>query len=96
MSTAEEQLEVAPAHDSPVPYISRIHTWYGTFGYKPYRWAQHKEVPFTRLSKPLSQCKVALITTAAPYPAGQRAIKGPGAPYNAAAKFYEVYSGSTE
>jgi hypothetical protein len=37
---------------------------------------------------------VALITTAAPYQPG-KGDQGPGAPYNAAAKFYTVYSGDT-
>jgi hypothetical protein len=36
----------------------------------------------------------ALITTAAPYQP-DKGDQGPGAPYNASAKFYEVYSGDT-
>ena len=36
-----------------------------------------------------------LITTAAPYQPGV-GDQGPGAPYNAAAKFYKVYSDSTK
>ena len=49
---------------------------------------------FTRSRKPLSRCRVALITTAAPFKpdAGDQ---GPGAPYNAKAKFYTVYSGDS-
>ena len=38
---------------------------------------------------------MALITTAAPYQP-EAGDQGPGAPYNAAAKFYQVYSVSTE
>lgn len=38
---------------------------------------------------------VTIITTAAPFQPGQ-GDQGPGAPYNAAAKFYRVYSGATE
>jgi len=51
-------------------------------------------VPFTPLRTPLDRARVALITTAAPFQpeAGEQ---GPGAPYNAAAKFYQVYSAST-
>ena len=41
------------------------------------------------------QSRVALITTAAPYQPGV-GDQGPGAKYNAAAKFYKVYSDSTE
>ena len=40
------------------------------------------------------QCRIALITTAAPYQPG-KGDQGPGAPYNAKAKFYAVYSGDT-
>ena len=42
----------------------------------------------------LAECRVALITTAAPYQP-DKGDQGPGAPYNAAAKFYTVYSGDT-
>jgi hypothetical protein len=48
-------------------------------------------VPFRPLRKPLAQCVVAIVTTAAPYQSG-KGDQGPGALYNAAAKFYEVYS----
>jgi D-proline reductase (dithiol) PrdB len=88
-------LGFAPAHDAPIPYLQRIRTYYQALGYgAPYEWAHYAEVPFTPLAKPLSQCRVALITTAAPYrpDAGNQ---GPGAPYNARAKFYSVYSGDT-
>lgn len=46
------------------------------------------------LRQPLAQSRVALITTAAAYQPGT-GDQGPGAPYNAAAKFYAVYSGET-
>ena len=46
------------------------------------------------MQKPLSQCRVALLTTAAPYQP-EKGPQGKDAPYNAAAKFYEVYSGDT-
>ena len=38
--------------------------------------------------------RVAIVTTAAPYQP-DKGDQGPGAPYNAAAKFYQVYSGDT-
>ncbi|MGH6931166.1 MAG: glycine/sarcosine/betaine reductase selenoprotein B family protein, partial [Dongiaceae bacterium] len=60
----------------------------------PYEWAHFADVPFHQLRKPLSQCRVALVTTAAPYQS-DKGDQGPGAPYNAAAKFYSVYSGET-
>jgi len=45
-------------------------------------------------AKPLARSRLALVTTAAPYQP-DKGDQGPGAPYNAAAKFYEVYSGDT-
>src|SRR6202007_2495325 len=56
--------------------------------------AHYAKVPFQPLKKPLSECRVALITTAAPFQP-DKGDQGPGAPYNAAAKFYTVYSGDT-
>jgi hypothetical protein len=82
----------APALDVPIPYLQRTRDYYSALGYtEPYRWAHYAEVPFQLLRKPLAQSRVALVTTAAPYQAG-KGDQGPGAPYNAAAKFYRVYS----
>jgi D-proline reductase (dithiol) PrdB len=95
MSEGEKSFGFAPEHDAPVPYMQRIRDYYAALGYgAPYRWAHYAEVPFQPLKKPLSECRVALITTAAPYQPG-KGDQGPGAPYNAAAKFYRVYSGDT-
>jgi hypothetical protein len=85
----------AATHDVPIPYLQRIREYYQALGYgAPYEWAHYAEVPFHPLSTPLSQCRIALITTAAPYQA-DKGDQGPGAPYNANAKFYTVYSGDT-
>ncbi len=85
----------AIAHDVPVPYLQRIRSYYQALGYgAPYAWAHHAQVPFHALAKPLAACRVALITTAAPYQP-DKGDQGPGAPYNAKAKFYSVYSGDT-
>src|SRR5262245_48939372 len=88
----------APAHDAPIPYLQRIRDYYLALGYgAPYEWAHYTDAPFQPLRKSLSQSRVAIITTAAPYQP-DKGDQGPGAPYNAAAKFYSVYSGdaSTE
>jgi hypothetical protein len=85
----------AAQHDAPIPYLERIRDYYLALGYDtPYRWAHYAEVPFTRIAKPLAHCRVAIITTAAPYQP-DKGDQGPGAHYNAAAKFYAVYSGDT-
>lgn len=85
----------AATHDVPIPYLQRIRDYYQALGYgAPYEWAHYAEVPFHPLHAPLSECRIALITTAAPYQPGQ-GDQDPGAPYNAKAKFYSVYSGDT-
>lgn len=85
----------AAAHDAPINYMQRAHDYYAALGYgTPYEWAHYAEVPFQPLQKPLVQCCVAIITTAAPYQP-DKGDQGPGAPYNAAAKFYKAYSGDT-
>jgi D-proline reductase (dithiol) PrdB len=95
MSDADDGLGFAPEHDAPIPYMQRTRDYYLALGYgNPYRWAHYAEVPFARLKKPLAQCRIGLVTTAAPYRPG-RGDQGPGAPYNGAAKFFAVYSGDT-
>jgi D-proline reductase (dithiol) PrdB len=85
----------APEDDAPIPYMQRIRDYYQGLGYgAPYRWAHYAEVPFAPLRKPLRDSRIGLVTTAAPYQAG-KGEQGPGAPYNAAAKLYTVYSGDT-
>ena len=95
MSDDRSRFGFAPAHDAPIPYLERIRTYYAGLGYgAPYEWAHYARVPFCRLRKPLSAARVAIVTTAAPFQPG-RGDQGPGAPYNAAAKFFAVYSGDT-
>jgi len=57
----------------------------------PYRWAHFDDVPFATLAKPLSECRIALVTTAALYQS-DKGDQGPGAAYNGAAKFHRVYA----
>ena len=85
----------AAEHDVPVPYMQRTRDYYLALGFAAYRWAHFVEAPFAPLRTPLSQARVGLITTAAPYQP-EAGDQGPGAPYNAAAKFYQVYSIPTE
>ena len=53
-----------------------------------------KSMEIEGLAKPLAACRIGLVTTAAPYQP-DKGDQGPRAPYNAAAKFYSVYSGDT-
>jgi D-proline reductase (dithiol) PrdB len=94
--TKREERGFASAVDVPIPYIERTRDYYSALGYgPPYEWAHYTHVPFQRLRKPLAECRVAIITTAAPFQP-DRGNQGPHAPYNAAAKFYSVYSGDSE
>src|SRR3984893_9847037 len=95
MTDREEDFGFAPEEDAPIPYRQRIRDYYQALGYgAPYRWAHYAEVPFAPLNKPLAESRVALVTTAAPYQP-DKGDQGPGAPYNAASKFYTVYSGDS-
>jgi D-proline reductase (dithiol) PrdB len=77
------------SHRTFVSYIDRTREFYGAQGYaKPYRWAHFAEVPFAPLPRPLSECRVTLVTTASPWhtqPAKDGVLRG--------AK--EVWSGPT-
>lgn len=78
--------------NAPIRYIERTHAYYLALGYdNPYRWASFADVPFVPLTTPLAAVRLALVTTAAPYRPGA-GDQGPGAPYNGAAKFFQVYT----
>ena len=86
----------APEDDAPIPYMQRTRDYYTALGYgDAYHWAHFADVPFTPLPKPLARSRVALISTAAPY-RPELGEQGPGALYNASAKFYRVYSAPTD
>jgi hypothetical protein len=85
----------ASVDDEPIAYRCRTRAYYSALGYPPYVWAHYTDAPFSPLKKPLSRCRLAIVTTAAPY-APEKGNQDPGAPYNAAAKFYSVYSEETD
>lgn len=85
------ELLFAPELDQPVRYIERTRNYYLGLGYEtPYVWAHYIDVPFTPVQKPLNQSTLGLVTTAVPFDVS-KGPQGPGAPYNAAAKFYDPY-----
>lgn len=73
-----------------IEYLERTRSYYGALGYPAYQWASNVDVPFTKPSKPLSQLRLGLVSTAAPV-RKEFGDQGPGAAYNAAAKFFEVF-----
>lgn len=81
---------------APINYIDRTRAYYLALGYdNPYEWAHFDEVPFVALEKPLAECRISLVTTAALYHP-DHGEQGPGAAYNSTAKFYDVNSMSIE
>lgn len=86
------ELIFAPEFDQPIPYIQRTRSYYLGLGYgNPYVWAHYIDVPFTALRKSLDQAVIGLVTTAVPYDP-LKGDQGPGAAYNAHAKFFEPYA----
>ena len=72
--------------------MQRTRDYYLALGYgNPYQWAHFEDVPFAAFTKDLSSATIALVTTAAPFQA-DKGDQGPGAPMNADAKFYRVYT----
>ena len=74
-----------------IHYMQRASAYYGAQGYDAYSWAHFETTPFQTPTQPLARSRVGLITTAAPFRA-DLPDQGPGAAYNAAAKFFEVFS----
>ena len=75
-----------------MPYLERIRNYYQILGYgAPYEWAQHDNVPFASPQRPLSEMRIGIVTTAAPFQPG-KGDQGPRAPYNGAPKFFQVYA----
>jgi D-proline reductase (dithiol) PrdB len=94
-AASDDLLGFAPDDDAPIPYMARTREYYAAIGYTtPYRWAHYTDAPFQPLRKPLSQSRVALVTTAAPFDPA-KGDQGPGAKYNGGAKFHTVYDGDT-
>ena len=90
------ELVFAPEQDQPVRYIERTRSYYLGLGYEnPYVWAHYCDVPFSPPKKPLNQSVLGLITTAVPYDPN-KGDQSQGAPYNAAAKFYQPYQQSID
>jgi hypothetical protein len=95
IAAAPTRAQFAAEHDTPIPYMQRTRDYYQALGFPAYQWAHFTEVPFTPLEVPLARARVGLITTAAPFQP-EAGDQGPGAPYNAGAKFYQVYSVPTD
>jgi D-proline reductase (dithiol) PrdB len=69
--------------DVPIKYIARTRHYYRALGYaQDYIWATFDDVPFSELAKPLSETRIALVTTASPldFDGVKRVWSGPVSP----------------
>lgn len=68
MTTVDAPAEFIEAElDLPIRYIDRSRNYYLSLGYNnPYSWAHNTEVPFTPMTKPVREARIAIVTTAAP------------------------------
>ena len=47
----------------PVRYVDALASYYGSMGHPAYRWTVNEDAPFTRLTKPINECRVTLLTS---------------------------------
>ena len=60
--------DISMHETQPVQYMERTRLYYEAQGFdRPYQWARHDDVPFTPLSKPLNESRIAVVTTGARY-----------------------------
>ena len=61
----------------PVGYMERTRLYYRALGYKAdYQWAHNETAPFSPLAKPLTEARIALLTTASPLDGSNKDAKG--------------------
>ena len=89
--------DLAGVLDVPIPYLQRVRSYYQGLGYgAPYEWAQPEAPPqLHRLGTPITQCRIAIVTTAAPVAPGTPRQSGKPS-YDASIKFYKVTSPLTD
>lgn len=47
----------------PISYVDELNKHYGSMGFPAYKWTVNDTAPLTRLSKPIGQCRVSLLTS---------------------------------
>lgn len=47
----------------PIRYVDALNEYYGAMGNPPYRWTVNETAPLHRPTKPLSECRVSLLTS---------------------------------
>ncbi|MFP6814103.1 MAG: glycine/sarcosine/betaine reductase selenoprotein B family protein [Pseudomonadales bacterium] len=51
------------ASQEPVRYVEGLASYYGSLGHPAYRWSINETAPFQALDKPLSRCRVSMLTS---------------------------------
>jgi hypothetical protein len=47
----------------PIRYVARLNAHYRSQGFQPYRWTVNNDAPLAPLGKPLSECRITLLTS---------------------------------
>lgn len=47
----------------PISYVDELNKHYGSMGFPSYKWTVNESAPLTRLSKPVSECRVTMLTS---------------------------------
>ena len=47
----------------PISYVDELTRHYGSMGFPPYKWTINETAPLTRITKPLAECCVSLLTS---------------------------------
>jgi D-proline reductase (dithiol) PrdB len=50
-------------HMEPIAYVARLNEFYRSQGFPAYQWTINESAPLTPLAKPLSECRVAMLTS---------------------------------
>lgn len=53
----------ATSTQAPVSYVDGLAKHYGSMGHPPYQWTINQDAPLHRLTKPISQCRITLLTS---------------------------------
>jgi len=47
----------------PIQYVEALNNNYASQGFPPYKWTVNETAPLTRITKPLGECRVSLLTS---------------------------------
>lgn len=56
-------MQASRSNREPVRYVDALAAYYGSMGHPPYQWTINHDAPFTPLRKPVSQCRITMLTS---------------------------------